>query len=154
MILLKNTQRTIPIDKELLLADAQKILTLLKYSDYDLGIWITTNKTIRQFNKEYRHKDKATDILSFPYHPELKAGQRIKPHSEEDKNVGDLIISAEYVVKEAHKHTVTFNERMRILLVHGICHLLGYDHIEDADYRRMRPKEAYILKKLRSPRSP
>ncbi len=148
MISFKNTQRKIKINKNLLVQEAQEILDILNYPDFDLGIWITTNKTIREYNREYRHKDKPTDILSFPYHPTLEAGKRIKVSEEEDKNLGDLIISAEYVVEEAKKYNVTFEQRMRILLVHGVCHLLGYDHIIDADYRRMRAKEAFILKKL------
>lgn len=148
MITIKNTQRKISIDKNKLVAQAQYILDILKYSDFDLGIWFTNDKTIREYNREYRHKDKATDILSFPYHTELLAGKRIRIRSEEDKNLGDLIISAEYVVEEAKKYDVTFEQRVKILLVHGVCHVLGYDHIEDSDYRRMRAKEAFILKKL------
>lgn len=150
MIKLRNTQRTVDINTELVLRDAALILDLLKYANYDLGIWITNDKTIRRYNRDYRFKDKPTDILSFPYYPELQAGKRIRPHSDEEKILGDLIISAPYVVKEAQKYNVTLEERMRILLVHGICHLLGYDHIEDADYRRMRAKEAYILKSLKA----
>jgi rRNA maturation RNase YbeY len=148
MITIRNTQRKVLIDLTKFRADAQKVLMLLDYADYDLGIWITNNRTIHHYNKTYRHKDKPTDILSFPYHPELKAGSPIKPQSEEDKNLGDLIISAEYVVKEAEKYRVTFAERLQLLLVHGVCHLLGYDHIEDADFRRMRAKEVYLLKML------
>lgn len=148
MINVKNSQRKIAINTEQIISQAQQILDITKYSDFDLGIWITTNKSIRQYNKEYRNKDKATDILSFPYHTDLQAGKRIKICCEEDQNLGDLIISAEYVVEEAKKYNVTFEERMKILLVHGVCHVLGYDHIIDADYRRMRAKEAYILKRV------
>lgn len=148
MITIRNTQRKVPIDLKKFRSDAQKVLELLDYADYDLGIWITRNKTIHHYNKTYRHKDKPTDVLSFPYHPELKAGSRIKPQTEEDKNLGDLIFSAEYIVKEAEKHKVTFSERLQLLLVHGVCHLLGYDHIVDADFRRMRAKEVYLLKML------
>lgn len=149
MITIKNTQRTVPMDRAFIIETAQKILDTVHYADFDLGIWITNNKTIRTYNRNFRHKDKATDILSFPYHPTLIAGKRIRVKHEEDRNVGDLIISAEYVVKEAEKYKVSLEDRMRVLLVHGVCHLLGYDHIEDHDYRRMRAKEAYILKKLR-----
>jgi len=149
MILIKNRQKKVPIDTIWLEQCVERILTCLHYRDYDVGILITTNTTIRTFNREYRHKDKATDILSFPHHPTLVAGKRIKVVSEDDKNLGDLLISAQYVVKEAQKYGVSFEERMVILLVHGICHLLGYDHIEDHDYRRMRAKEAFILKKIR-----
>jgi rRNA maturation RNase YbeY len=148
MVHLRITQRSISINKEQLLLDAQKILTLLNYADYDLGIWVTNNKTIRWYNTVYRGKKAPTDILSFPYHTTLIAGHRIKPRNAEDRNLGDLILSAEYVVEEAKKYNVTFEQRLQRLLVHGICHLLGYDHIKDEDYRRMRAKEGYLLKKL------
>ena len=148
MITIKNSQRNIALNKELLQHNAQKILALLDYTDFDLGILITNNKTIRNYNREYRHKNKPTDILSFPHHPTLQAGKRITIQEEDDKNLGDLIISAEYVAEEAKKYNVTFEQRLLILLIHGICHLLGYDHINDADFRRMRVKEAFILKKL------
>ncbi len=148
MIHIKNSQRKIAISADQLKTDLQIILNALNYADFDISVLITTNKTIREYNRDYRHKDKATDILSFPYHPELKAGKRIKVKEEEDKNLGDLIISAEYVTKDAKELNVTFETRIKKLLVHGVCHLLGYDHIIDADWRRMRAKEGFLLKKI------
>ncbi len=148
MINIRNTQRLIPLDIERIRNELSHILSLLKYQDFDLGVWFTTNNTIRRYNNQYRHKNKPTDILSFPYHPELKAGQRIRVISEEDRNLGDLIISPAYVQREAEQLQVPFDQRLRLIIVHGICHLLGYDHITDQDYRRMRAKEAWILKKL------
>jgi probable rRNA maturation factor len=149
MILIQNKQRKINPDIKALKVEAQAILDIIKYPDFDLGILLTNNKTIQEYNKEYRHKDKPTDILSFPYHPDLQAGKRIQVYTPEDKNLGDLIISLEYVEQETQKLNTTLKARLRIILVHGICHLLGYDHIEDHDWRRMRAKEGYILKKLR-----
>ncbi len=148
MIHIKNSQRKITIEIDLLKKDLETILSALNYADFDISVLITTNKTIRTYNRDYRNKDKATDILSFPYHPELITGKRIKVREEEDKNLGDLIISAEYVVKDAEELKVPFPQRMKRLLVHGVCHLLNYDHIEDADWRRMRAKEAFLLKKI------
>ena len=78
MITIRNTQRKVSIDVKRLKVDAQTILDALDYSDFDLGIWLTSNKMIHSYNKEYREKDKPTDVLSFPYHDTLKAGQRIK----------------------------------------------------------------------------
>lgn len=148
MILVKNTQRSIAIDKKDLIADAQYLLELLGYQDFDLGIWITTNTTIRRYNKLYRKKDKATDILSFSHNPTLKAGQKIKPLSPDDYNLGDLIISAPYVFDQLADLGISFEQRLRVLLVHGICHLLGYDHELDTDYKIMHRKEQALLKKL------
>lgn len=148
MILLKSTQRKIHIDRKQMVDDAQKILNILGYSDYDLGIWVTTNTTIQSYNATYRGKNKPTDILSFPFHPDLQAGDRIEPRSEDDKNLGDLIISAEYVSAVVHEYETTFDERMRVLLVHGICHLLGYDHVTDDEFIDMQKMENYILSQL------
>ncbi len=150
MITIKNTQRKIAINIKQLKSDIHNILIILGYDDFDIGIWLTTNKTIQKYNKQYRSKDKPTDILSFPYHASLKAGEQIKPKTEEDKNLGDLIISLEYVKKDAQRLDTTFEHRMRVLLVHGICHLLGYDHIKDEDYKKMHRKELFLLKKLQT----
>jgi probable rRNA maturation factor len=145
MIYLRNTQRSIKINTTQLKKDVQTFLTALGYEDFDIGIWITTDATIQKYNREYRHKDKPTDILSFPYHDTLKAGQRIKVKEPEDAQLGDLIISAAYVTKDAQRLGISFERRMRRLLVHGICHLLGYDHIEDTDYKVMLAQERKLL---------
>jgi probable rRNA maturation factor len=148
MITIKNRTRRIKIDEQWLKSQAQKILNILAYPDFDLGILLTTNASIRVFNRQYRGKDKPTDILSFAFHPTLKAGQRIKVSSEDEKNLGDLIISLEYIYTDPKKMGDTFTKRMQILLVHGICHLLGYDHEKDDEYQVMQAKEQEILKQL------
>ncbi len=148
MISIKNSQRSITVNIKKLKKEAKKILTHLGYQEYDLGIWLTTNKTIRTYNKKYRHKDTATDILSFAYHPSITAGKHIPVLTEDDKNLGDLIISVEYVRTAAQKLGVGLPTRIQTLLVHGICHLLGYDHIKETDYRIMQRKENELLKLL------
>lgn len=149
MILIKNSQRKVKINITQLKEDAQILLNALDYSDFDLGIWLCSDAMIRKYNKEYRHKDKVTDILSFPYHPSLKAGTRIKVKADEDKNLGDIMIAPHYVEKDLPRWNQTFGKRMRVLLVHGICHLLGYDHITDADYKIMHKKEVALLHALK-----
>lgn len=142
MILIKNTQRKIFVDVDKLQSNAKTMLSILDYEDYDLGIWLTTNKTIRKFNKQYRHKDKATDILSFPYY-ELSPGEQ---PPDDEKNLGDIIISLEYVQKNAPSWGHSFEERMKVLLAHGIAHLLGYDHETDEEYSIMNKLETKLLK--------
>ena len=149
MIIIKTTQRKIKINIEKLKKDAQTILGLLDYHDFELTIFLTTNKTIRAYNKKYRKKDEATDILAFPYYPDLQPGQRIVPELESDKQLGDLIISLEYVQSAIKKLKTTLTKRLEVLLVHGICHLLGYDHITDEEYKIMQVQEKKLLKHLR-----
>lgn len=145
MITITQSDLEQPYDDTSLKQDAQTILDALGYTDFDLGILLTDNKTIQEYNRAYRHYDKPTDILSFAYHPDLKAGEQIVVRDEEDKNLGDLIISLEYVKADAPQWQQTFEQRMRVLLVHGICHLRGYDHIEDEDYVVMYKEEDRLL---------
>jgi rRNA maturation RNase YbeY len=123
----------------------QVLLEHLGYAQFDIGIWITTNATIRRFNKTYRHKDTPTDILSFPFYPELKAGEKIIATTPDEQNLGDIIISAERALKDARELGRAFPEHLSVLLVHGICHLLGYDHETDAQYELMARKERELL---------
>jgi rRNA maturation RNase YbeY len=149
MINIQNKQRKFDIKNFKIEKKLNFLLDVLGYKKYDLGLLITTNKTIQNYNQTYRQKDKPTDILSFPYHPHLKAGEKIVVKQPEDKNLGDMIISLEYVEKDAKNLDVTFLDRLDVLLVHGICHLLGYDHIIDADYLVMKEEEERLLELLR-----
>ena len=146
MILIKNTQRIYPINTKKVTSIVQKILDDLGYADFDIGIWFTTNKTIARYNQAYRRKTGPTDILSFPYWPTLKAGQKIIAKNKDEANLGDIIISLEYIESSAQWQSVAHEERLPRLLVHGICHLLGYDHETDADYKIMHKKERELLK--------
>lgn len=148
MITLLNKQRSIRVDTKRLKKDAQTILNHLGYRDFDLSIALVSDKVMHTYNKQYRRQDKPTDILSFPFHPDLKAGQHIKAKTDLDKNLGDLIIAPAYVTHDLPRWGQTFEQRMRVLLVHGICHLLGYDHIKDSDYKIMHAKEEELLNLL------
>ena len=148
MINFENKQPAIHIHETAIKKDAQHILGILNYGDYDLGIWLLDRKEMQRYNKEFRQKDKATDVLSFPYHPELKAGERIEPQDEDDKNLGDIMLCPEYIKADLPNWNQSFEHRMRVLLVHAICHLLGYDHEEDADHEIMQKLEDSLLEKL------
>lgn len=149
MVTITHSCLDTPYNDTQLKHDAQLLLEALGYDDFDLGILLTNNATIQEYNRAYRHQDKPTDILSFAYHSDLKAGEHITVSEEEDKNLGDLIISLEYVAEDAPQWEQTFEQRMRVLLVHGICHLRGYDHIEDEDYIVMHKEEDRLLRLLR-----
>ena len=146
MITIKNRQRKYKINTKELEKNAELILKELGYKDFDLGILITTNATIKKYNKEYRNKDKATDVISFPFHYNLKPGEKIKAKSIEEKNIGDIIISPEFIDKDAKDAGITFKSRLNHILVHGICHLLGYTHYTEESDKLMRAKEKKLLK--------
>lgn len=101
MIIIKNRQKRVFVDQQWLTATAEQILTAAGYEGWGLGVWITTNRTIRAYNARYRHKNRPTDILSFPFYPDLKPGKRPKVLDEDGDYLGDIIISAERVVLDA-----------------------------------------------------
>lgn len=146
MIIIKQTQKKIGFCTAQYFKKAQTILRHLGYNNFDLGILLTTNATIQKYNREFRQKDEPTDVLSFPYHSELKAGQKIVVLEPEDKNLGDIIISVPYVFSNKKDMPGTFEQRMDSMLVHAICHLLGYDHVDDDDFEKMDQLEKELLK--------
>jgi probable rRNA maturation factor len=145
MVNIKNSQRSISVNIPHLRHAVERMLTIVGYPDFEVNILLTTNATIRRYNKKFRHKDKATDILSFPFYPELRAGQKIVATSSEDKNLGDLIISVAFAQKDARRLGGTLDAHLVRLCAHGIAHVLGYDHETDADWAKMQKFEKKLL---------
>lgn len=102
------------------------------YADTELSVLVTGNDEIRALNKQYRKIDKATDVLSFPM--------------EDPEMLGDIVISYEKTVAQAREFRVTIDEELGRLLVHGLLHLLGYDHVTGGrQAKEMREKEGEVL---------
>ena len=149
MILIKNSLKKININQKEIKSKIIKILKHLGYQDFDIGILFTTNPTIKKYNLKYRKKNKITDILSFPYHEKLKAGQKINVMDNIDNNLGDIIISLERTKTDSSELKRSFKEHLMILIIHGICHLLGYDHKTENDFKIMQKKEDELLKLIK-----
>ena len=111
---------------------ALKVLELVEQSQAELSLALVNNREIRKLNAKYRQKDYPTDVLSFPAANELPIGVRL---------LGDVVISVEKAAEQAKQRGRTLNEEMVTLLIHGIVHLLGYDH-------ERSPKDARIMGRL------
>lgn len=148
MVMVQNLQ-SVSVDVAKLKKIARAILLFLEYKGFDLAIQLVDDQAMQDYNKRFREKDKPTDVLSFPFYPDLKAGERIVACTKDEKNLGDLVIAPHYVQNNLEQWQQTFEYRLAVLLVHGICHLLGYDHIEDADYEIMNAQEQKILTHLK-----
>lgn len=115
-------------------------------ADVELSVVITDNDNIQKINKEFRNKDMPTDVLSFPgYEPE---DIDVVKNAEELMVIGDIIISKEKVIEQAKEYENTFEREFAYLLVHGVLHLLGYDHMEEDEKTVMRENEEMILAEL------
>lgn len=117
----------------------------------EIHLVMTDDARIRILNKEYRKKDKATDVLSFPqFDPREISGRSKKGVMVPGPYLGDLVVSTETTLKQASKFGVTKKAELTRLLVHGVLHLCGYDHekVPPAEAQRMRRRERYIRAKL------
>ena len=147
MVIIQNKQ-SIPVNEVQLKKSALAIVAFLGYQKFDLSIQLVTNQDMQKYNKQFRSVDKPTDVLSFPFFDHIKAGQRLVPTCADEYVLGDIIMSPLYIQEHLHLWDDTFEHRLLILLVHSICHLLGYDHIEDADFALMDAEEKRILAHL------
>jgi rRNA maturation RNase YbeY len=130
---MRNTQRSVPLNLPLLRSRAAFVLQALRLDSYALDVWVTTDATLRRLNRQYRLMDKPTDILSFPFQPltppaaDVSPEQRALPPVEQGvSELGQIVISAPYVLRDSAKMGQTVDQRLRTLIVHGVCHLLGY----------------------------
>ncbi len=124
-----------------------------KLGDLNLSISITLTipENIRKLNKEYRNIDKETDVLSFPMFEKYEIDEIVTNKQKQlvKETIGDIVISIEKVQEQAKEYGHSFERELSYMLVHGFYHLMGYDHIEEEDKKRMRPKEEKILDKLK-----
>ena len=117
----------------------------------EIHLSLTDDARIRVLNRDYRKKDKATDVLSFPqFHPKEISGRSRKKAEAPGPYLGDLVISTETTLKQAEEFGVTKLEELTRLVVHGVLHLCGYDHekVPAAEAQRMRRRERHIRRKL------
>jgi probable rRNA maturation factor len=129
-------------------ADARVLLRLLKLGPSELSVVLTGDEAIRRLNREYRGKDKPTDVLSFPQLDamlEVDAVVSAAPAAGANAAplvLGDIVISVETAARQAQELGIERSERVRTLLIHGLLHLLGYDHERSqAEARRMFARE-------------
>ena len=106
----------------------------------EIGLMFVDNAQIREMNHTYRDKDSATDVLSFPMY---EADEAID--DEEEILLGDIVISLERAAEQAEEYGHSLEREVMYLLVHGLLHLAGYDHMEEADKKKMRCREEALL---------
>lgn len=113
--------------------------------DAELSVTFVTNERIQEINKEYRQKDKPTDVISFALQ-EMGEGE-IEIHYEEDAPsiLGDIIISVPMAKEQAEDYGHSIERELGFLAVHGFLHLLGYDHETDEQEKEMFDKQKEIL---------
>jgi len=120
-------------------------------AEVEMGLFITDDDTVRNLNREYRGVDEATDVLSFAL-TEGEVGDGSATFVMPPDGVihlGEVVISYPQALKQASEHGCDFSEELAWLVVHGVLHLLGYDHDGPAREREMRAVEKRVLSGIR-----
>ena len=105
----------------------------------EVSVVLTDDAEQRVLNRDWRGIDKSTNVLSFP---------QIEPFGAVSGLLGDIILARETLEKEAVDQGVSFDDHFTHLIVHGFLHLLGYDHLDDADAAKMEGLETAVLAEL------
>ena len=105
-----------------------------------LSILLSNNKKIKKLNKNFRNKNKPTDILSFPTSEKNKIKKKTY--------IGDIIISYDFLNKQKMQKIDIFREKLIKIFIHGFLHLLNFDHKKDIDYKKMLKEEKRIFKSV------
>lgn len=106
----------------------------------EVDLLFVDNEAIREMNREYRDKDSATDVLSFPMY---EADEEID--DEDEILFGDIVISLERAQEQCEEYGHSLEREVMYLLVHGLLHLAGYDHMEEEEKKEMRAREEELL---------
>jgi probable rRNA maturation factor len=140
----------VPVGEDWLRSVAEQVLTSENIiSAVELGLVITTQDKVRQLNRDYRGRDEPTDVLAFSAIEE--AGADFPPFvSPPDgvQHLGEVIVSYPQAAMQAEEHQHPVEQEIAILIIHGVLHLLGYEHEEPELERRMRAREAEILSSI------
>jgi len=101
---------------------------------------LSNNKNIKKLNKDFRNKDKSTDILSFPFNEKIKISKKTY--------IGDIIISYNFIDQPKFQNLQLFKKKLIKIFIHGFLHLIGFNHIKDKDYKKMLKEENQIYKSV------
>ena len=105
-----------------------------------LTLLLSNNRGIKKLNKDFRNKNKSTDILSFPFSKKIKISKITY--------IGDIIISYNFMDKPKSQNLKIFKEKVTKTFIYGYLHLLGFDHIKNKDYKKMLHEEERLYKSV------
>lgn len=126
-------------------AAAEKVGELYGVENGEVSVMLTNNDYIHQLNRKYRQIDRPTDVLSFA----LNESEEPDIENGPDINVlGDIILSVERAEEQAADYGHSLRREIAFLTVHGMLHLLGYDHMEEADRLEMEKEQRYVMEQL------
>ena len=138
-ISIRNRQKRVRIETSKVRRAAEKILSALGCSGCEVNFLVVDDEEITRFNRRYFQRNRPTNVISFPMGPE-------GPAPVKERILGDVVISAETAERHASAVGGTAEEEIIFLMIHGVLHLLEYDHVgSKAERREMEAKEKELF---------
>ena len=145
---LRRAPQSAPLSARRVRLLADRMLRALNLEHAELSVLLTDDRGIHQLNRRYRGKDRPTDVLAFELDGTGRPG-------EQAPNLGDVVISLDTAARQARRKGHPLLSEVRLLLAHGLLHLLGYDHARPAQKRRMDAVTRRLVAAAgRGPRTP
>src|SRR5579863_2999064 len=143
MVYYRNDVRRSGVDGHALVATAKRLLAAVGECASALSLTLVGDEKIRTLNREYRGKDCATDVLSFALEePAKRPVERL---------LGDVVISVDTARRQAEEYDATLQREIYRLLIHGLLHLMGHDHVAAAERRTMQREERRLADSIALP---
>jgi len=114
---------------------------------YEVSLVFTDSETVKQLNRDYRGVDEPTDVLAFYMLPQKEVDDSFALPPDGVTRLGEVIISYPQAVEQAREQGHSPERELALLIIHGILHLLGYDHEEPEEESKMREREKALLEK-------
>jgi probable rRNA maturation factor len=143
-ISIENRQKKFKIDRRRLRNSLKRLMRALRCEESELSLLLVDDDQIREFNRVYLNRDRSTNVISFA----MRDGEfsNINPQL-----LGDIILSVETAYRDAASEGCDFMDEVEFLVIHGILHLLGYEHenVPAKEARRMKTREKKLFSLLR-----
>ena len=146
-VLIDKIPETLAVEKVFeseLIRAAELVGKVYGVENSEVSITLTDDENIHELNKKFRGIDRPTDVLSFA----LRESDEPKILNAEIETLGDIIISVERAKLQAEEFGHSFLREIIFLEVHGLLHLLGYDHIEENDRIEMENEQKFVMEKI------
>ena len=139
---IRNIQKKQEINTSRFRRSVKRLLRQLDIEDHEISVLIVDDEQIMKINRDYLHRDRPTNVISFG----MKEGFSGDIHPE---ILGDIVISAETALRDASAAGLPFSDEMDFLLIHGLLHLMGYNHTTKEETQKMRHLEEELFYRLR-----
>ena len=144
-VYIKNHQRLIKVNRQRIKRQLRKALQLLRLHKAELSILFVNDERMKQLNEQYRGVESTTDVLSFP---QIEI-QNLK-FKTQNFILGDIVINLHRARRQAAEYNLGFYDELKRLLIHGLLHLIHYDHETSKHQKqKMKAKEKELLEELR-----